>query len=286
MVSHTPHDTQPDLRLPDIGCGAGRLAGALRGFPPHILDHVTYVGCEADPSAARAAAEEIARIKNEPEFDATRRVLESAEVASIDDLFSRPPDRASFDVVFIVNVLHHVAAHDLPLFLSRALAFMRDGGYMVLHDFYLGGDGAEADPAKYCDGCVFFSPLHFSAMFALASTQTGNYRVVQRSSQAGRYDLFTLILHVENELSRRMHEESVWNDDYFSYLDVPPAIELAFEHHLEEVANWQRSDWTEKYERGVIAAQEQFATAWPHDMRSSPAAYTAARWLDFGIERL
>lgn len=279
VVSHTPHDTQPELRLLDIGCGAGRLAAALAGFPQHILDHVTYVGCEADASAAEAAAEEISRIKDLPEFHATHQVLESARVESFDDLFSSPPDRSSFDIAFVVNVLHHVAAGDLPLFLSHVLASVSDGGYLVLHDFYFGGDGSEADHTKYCDGCVFFSPLHFSAMFAMASTQTGNYRVVQRTSRVGRYDLFTLILHVENELSDRVYEESAWDDDYFSYLDIPPAIDLALEHHREEAATWKRSAWTEEYELGLLAAQEQFATAWPHRMRSSPAAFAAAQWL-------
>ena len=91
---------------------------------------------------------------------------------------------------------------------------------------------------------------------------------------------------VENELSKRSYEESVWNDEYFSYLDIPPAIDLAFEHHLEEIAAWHPSGWTTEYAGTVEAAREAFGIAWPHDMRLSPAAHAAAKWLDFGIERL
>lgn len=278
LVSHTPHDTLPDISILDVGCGAARLAGALQGFPNHILQHIRYTGCEPSDERAAEARSEIVRLSDDPSFAPLRDVLMTASVHTWDQI--RQQSEGQYDIAYVVNVLHHIPATQLPSFLMNVVAAVKDGGFVVLHDFYIGPDPAGLDADKYCPSSVFFSPDHFSAMFCMASTQTGVFRTVRRRSGKGKhFDVFSLVLHVENELAAQQPWESFGDDDYMSYLDIYPALEACFRHHTRETHSWNASPWADAYRVVVERAHVDFRSEWPYPSDWLVPFVLAERWL-------
>jgi len=273
-IGHTPYDTQPHLSIVDIGCGAARLAGAFVSFPPHVIDRLNYTGCETSNESVDVSKHELIRLSGQPQFDPIQELLNNrSQVHTWQTL--RTAHEATFDVAYVVNVLHHVDLATLPSFLMDVVSLVKDGGFVVLHDFYLADDPKNIDTDKYCNDSIFLSPLHYTALFSMASTQTGNYRTIERRAPDGRrYDLFTMILHVENELTKGQYE-----DDYISYIDIGVAMNVVLGYHNEEVAKWVPSPWQAQYVEALEGARQHFSAEWPYDMEFVPATFMARRAL-------
>ncbi|GAI48859.1 unnamed protein product, partial [marine sediment metagenome] len=178
------------LSILDAGCGWGRLLVGLLSFPRHITRHLHYTGCEQTKSDLKHTKERV----NELEKSILGREKFSDYFLGIDfDTWDELKKKeVEFDFVYLVNVLHHVQPSEIPHLFSDIMTLTKDGGYLIIHDFFFGDPLAEYDLSKYCDSCVFFDPNHVSAFFAIASTQAGLYRKMRRTSQSGKvYDLFT-----------------------------------------------------------------------------------------------
>ena len=127
----------------------------------------------------------------------------------------------------------------------------------------------------YCNEAVFLSPRHLTALFGMASTQTGLYRTVHRQGAAGSYDLFTFILHLENELAHASSEGSTWGDDYWSYLDAVAALDVVVDHHLGEIDEWPSSQSKRRYKKVVRIERARYREAWPRGRNLTEGGWVA-----------
>ena len=200
--SHAPTDTQPRLKILDLGCGGVRLLAGMLAFPEHLLRHFEYAGCKPTAIAIEQAKVKLAEV--ERQVLGKRKfsdVLSGVTFGTWDEYEKR---ESAFDFVYMINVLHHIPPQDFPSVFSNVARVIKDGGYLIIHDFYFADTKTRYDLSKYCEGCVFFGPQHVSSFFTMASTQTGIYRTMRRgSSGSGFYDLFTFVLHFEMELSKK-----------------------------------------------------------------------------------
>jgi len=77
------------------------------------------------------------------------------------------------------------------------------------------------------------------------------------------YDLFTFILHIENELTKRAYEQSVWYDDYFSCLEIPKGINASLSDILAKLKRYARGDkWFAEYRSHVAECQDELRQHW------------------------
>ncbi|WP_311966896.1 class I SAM-dependent methyltransferase [Bradyrhizobium australiense] len=106
MVSWLEALNRKDLRIPDVGCGAGWLCSQLTRF-----GQVTGTDL-SDEVLARAA----------------RRVPEAHFVAG--DFMSLDLRSATYDVAISLEVLAHVS--DQPAFLGKIAGLLKRGGYLML----------------------------------------------------------------------------------------------------------------------------------------------------------
>ena len=113
----------PAHRILEIGCGKGALATKLAlAFP-----EADYLGIDplADPGR---------NFRGDRSLMVFRSMLSS-------ELLAGNPD--PFDLVLVVDVLHHVPKTDHPLLLSDAAALTRPGGLVVVADWERGRGPAD-----------------------------------------------------------------------------------------------------------------------------------------------
>jgi len=118
--SGTIHDTQPDLSVLDIGCGGGRLLGAMLSFPQHITEHISYTGCEPSESAVLEAEQRLAEL--EKTLMGRRRFKSRFADIRIDTIDALEGRGVEFDFVYLINVLHHVRPAEIPRLFSHILS--------------------------------------------------------------------------------------------------------------------------------------------------------------------
>jgi hypothetical protein len=270
--SHTIHDTQPNLYILDAGCGWGRLLAGLLSFPRYITKHLHYTGCEPTQSDVEQSKKRISEL--EESLLGQDKFSDYFLGTDLDTWDNLKKGGREFDFIYLINVLHHVKPSEIPHLFSDIMTLTKDGGYLVIHDFFFGEPEAEFDLSKYCDNCVFFGPNHVSAFFAMASTQTGLYRKMRRTSQNGKvYDLFTFILNFANELSKSQYENSVWYDDYFSYLDIPAALDISLSDILAMPKVLGNVEWFSRYHAYVASCHSDLRQKWQRAIDDYPLPF-------------
>lgn len=106
-------------RVAEIGCGDGSMADAL---VPR-LPLVRYTGIDLAPSPGRLFRGDRSR--------ATFATQPSADLVAT--------DAGSFDVVLVVDVVHHVADDQRLALLTDAAALVKPGGLLLFKDWERGG---------------------------------------------------------------------------------------------------------------------------------------------------
>lgn len=283
LWSGTTADTVPRLKILDLGCGGVRLLAGMLAFPEHLLRHFEYAGCEPTAIEIKKAKIQVAEIERQllgqGKFS---DVLSGVTFGTWDKYRSHAN---TFDFVYMINVLHHIPPEDFPSVFCNIARVIKDGGYLIIHDFYFADPRTYYDLSKYCDGCVFFGPQHVSSFFAMAPAQTGIYRTMRRGSSAhGFYDLFTFVLHFENELSKKAYNESVWYDDYFSYLEIPSGIHASLEDILDRSCQMSQQEWFEEYHDHVQACRDKMRFRWKYAFGLVFPEYIE-RWIKGGPPR-
>lgn len=272
---HSPVDTQPELRILDVGCGWGRLLGGLAVYPPYITQRLHYVGCEESRQTLEANVvtyQDILDSMSEDERLENR--LASVEFATWDDLLDKGED--IFDYVYLVNVLHHVPPMEIPNVYRQIFSLVKEDGYLIIHDFFFDAYDSNIDLQRYCENSVFFSPRHVSAFFSMASTQTGLYRTIPRWGTDGRYCLFTLVLQFSNELSKDAFRHK---DDFFTYEYLPAGIYASLVEIAHDLAKVKESDWFSRYYSLILSARDSVRERWKYQLQDSIAVNVAERWL-------
>ena len=99
-----------DLRILDIGCGAGLLCEPFTRLGAQVIG--------VDPSASNIAAAKLHAEKGHLSIDYRNTTVEEMDV------------RERFDVVLAMEVVEHVT--DVGAFLSRCAAMLKPGGLMVV----------------------------------------------------------------------------------------------------------------------------------------------------------
>src|ERR1700742_4234057 len=99
-----------DLRILDIGCGAGLLCEPLTRLGAQVIG--------VDPSASNIAAAKLHADRGHLSIDYRCTTVEEMDV------------RERFDIVLAMEVVEHVA--DVLMFLDRCAAMLKPGGMMVL----------------------------------------------------------------------------------------------------------------------------------------------------------
>jgi len=140
VASLAPHAT----RIAEIGCGDGSMADAMLSRMPSV----DYVGIDVADNPGRLFAGDRSRVRfvSEPS---------SALVAR---------EAGTFDVVLLVDVVHHVADKDRVAVLSDAAALVRPGGLLIFKDWERGRGAAHllaytSDRYVSGDRTVRFMPL-------------------------------------------------------------------------------------------------------------------------------
>ena len=105
----------------DIGCGCGLFLLALAFAGKRI----SGVGVDAAPDATSAAML-AARI---PEIEATGSMLSFESAAGVDGW-----PTGQFDVVSLIDVLHHIPAAEQRAFIAAAVARVKPGGVFIYKD--------------------------------------------------------------------------------------------------------------------------------------------------------
>lgn len=117
LIRHVP----PGSSVLDAGCGAGLFLGFLAGTVPGL----SGVGFDASPAAIAAAARMAARVR-QLGLDAKLRFLhlDGAE----------PWPEGLYDVVSLVDVLHHVPPGGQRAMIERAAEKVKPGGVLLYKD--------------------------------------------------------------------------------------------------------------------------------------------------------
>ncbi|MCU1603551.1 MAG: Methyltransferase protein [Modestobacter sp.] len=131
-------------RVAEIGCGDGSMASALVSRMPHI----DYTGIDLAPTPGRLFAGDRSR--------ARFRTQASADLVAT--------DAGGFDVVLVVDVVHHVPDGLRLALLTDAARLVRPGGLLVFKDWELGRGPAHllayvSDRYVSGDRTVRFMPL-------------------------------------------------------------------------------------------------------------------------------
>ncbi len=181
----------------DFGCGSGRLLDALSTYGTGVLGHIDYVGWDRDTEAVQDARAVAARCPDAaPRAKPLDQRLRSCRIEPAPEDLAHVPE-ASFDVIALVNVIHHLdPVTDLPDFLRQALRLLRGGGFLVVEDFFLGEYPAELDSdAIYrCQDAIYFGPAELSALFCSGWGAPGAFRFFKRRRSGGVWYGYTYVL--------------------------------------------------------------------------------------------
>ncbi|TKV56127.1 class I SAM-dependent methyltransferase [Nakamurella flava] len=121
----------PGPRILEIGCGKGSLALALlRALPPGF----EYLGVDPGESPGRRFAT-ARRLGDLPDGAVTFRRLRSAELL--------PAEAGRFDLVLLVDVLHHAPDDERRPVLRDAARLVAPGGLVVVVDWARGRSWAD-----------------------------------------------------------------------------------------------------------------------------------------------
>ena len=140
VASLAPHAT----RIAEIGCGDGSMAAAMFACMPSV----DYTGIDVADRPGRLFAGDRSRVRfmSQPS---------SALVAT---------EAGTFDIVLLVDVVHHVADSDRVAVLSDGAALVRPGGLLIFKDWERGRGAAHllayaSDRYVSGDRSVRFMPL-------------------------------------------------------------------------------------------------------------------------------
>ena len=136
-LSHLVDQLGPELsgarRVLEIGCGDGDVATEVTRRYPDL----TYVGLDVSPEPGRR-------------FAGRTGAAEFFSMPSGDYLAQHSEAVGAFDVVLVVDVLHHVPADLRPAILDDAARLLRPGGHLAVKEWirngtlpYLGGACAD-----------------------------------------------------------------------------------------------------------------------------------------------
>lgn len=117
LIGHVPNGA----RVLDIGCGAGLLLSLIAGLG------VEFEGIGVDVSSqaidlAKNMASRLAANSLKARLSFEQVAIESGWPVG------------AFDVVFLVDVLHHVHPNNQEIFVGRAIATVKPGGVLVFKD--------------------------------------------------------------------------------------------------------------------------------------------------------
>ncbi|MGZ5459131.1 MAG: methyltransferase [Thermoanaerobaculia bacterium] len=272
--TRTTLDTQPNLRILDVGFGWGRLLGGLLAFPGYITTHLEYVGCEPTSELLESSKAEMGNLQAQMlgggRFE---DIVGAVSFSTWEELLHLR--RSYFDYVYLVNVLHHVSAVDIPELFTNIFKLVRDDGYLVIHDFFFGAPSPERwDVSKYCDDGVFYGPQHVSALFTMASSQTGVYRVMRRGGLLGHYDLFTFILQFANDLAK-----SGPTSDFSFTVDIPTALNVILQD-LATVSAGGLDQCSRNHAARIACGHDALRkSTWRTRLAVPPADFAAEKWL-------
>jgi SAM-dependent methyltransferase len=262
LWSGTPADTMPKLRVLDFGCGWGRCLGGMTYFSPHISRAIEYIGCERSNEELKHFSEDTGKL--EQKLLGGRSfgdVLGGVKFSTWDEV--RATGFNAFDYVYLVNVLHHIPTIEIPGLLEAFSSLLKDGGFLIVHDLSLELDqGSEAiNYSFYCKESVFLGPEHLTALFAMASANTGRYRRIRRERHGKRYDLFTFVINFTGELSKAGHANDMFGDEYFSFsCDMPAALDHCLSDIQLSLAGATANDpWLAEYRELLDTSRVELA---------------------------
>jgi 2-polyprenyl-3-methyl-5-hydroxy-6-metoxy-1,4-benzoquinol methylase len=148
----------PSTRLLDIGCGQGQF---LKSVAEH-RSPVALGGLEIDERLIQIARKELQRVTAVPVklevYDGSRFPLNVAD----------------YDIISMVDVLHHIPASNQKLFLENLFAQMRSGALLVLKDI-------DASRAVLCA----FNKLHDLVLSGEIGTERSREWAVDVLTQTG-----------------------------------------------------------------------------------------------------
>jgi 2-polyprenyl-3-methyl-5-hydroxy-6-metoxy-1,4-benzoquinol methylase len=140
VASLAPHAS----RVAEIGCGDGSMANATLSRMPHVQ----YVGIDVADQPGRLFSGDRSRVRFVSQ--------QSSELVAT--------DAGTFDVVLVVDVVHHVAESERVSVLTDAAALVRPGGLLLFKDWERGRGPAHllaytSDRYVSGDRTVRFMPL-------------------------------------------------------------------------------------------------------------------------------
>jgi SAM-dependent methyltransferase len=108
-------DVAPAKRILEVGCGDGALAQQLS----HVYPAATYLGIDVASSAGRL-------YRGDPHWAEFRTV-------SVQELLAEQPE--PYDLVLLVDVIHHVSVEIREAVLSASAELVRPGGHLMVKEF-------------------------------------------------------------------------------------------------------------------------------------------------------
>ena len=108
-------EVAPAKRILEVGCGDGSLAQQLSNVYPDA----NYLGIDVAPTAGRL-------YRGDPDWAEFRTV-------SVQELVAEDPE--PYDLVLLVDVIHHVAVPIRDEVLSCSAALVREGGHLMVKEF-------------------------------------------------------------------------------------------------------------------------------------------------------
>lgn len=136
-------DLQPNQSVLEVGCGTGRMAGALAGY---LDDRGSYSGFDASKPVI-----EWCQMNITPRFSSF--IFEWWDIANsaynpngrfLPETFQFPLKDESFDFVFLTSVFTHMLPLDLVNYLSEVRRVLRTRGHCLITYFLLNDDQAKS----------------------------------------------------------------------------------------------------------------------------------------------